>query len=591
MVDKKISELTTAGTLTGTEVAPIVQSGVTVKAATLAIGGPAVAAHVAESDPHTQYLTELAAALAYQPLSANLTTWAGITPGSGVAAWLATPSSANLISAVTDETGSGALVFANTPTLVTPILGVAAATSINKVAITAPAASATLTIANGKTLTVGNTVTFTATDGSTLAIGGGGTLGTAAFQNTGTSGANLPFLNGNNTWSGTQILLAGSAIASASVGLLFNNTASDYLHTIDKDSTGVKFSVNNGSRGFRFDVNGNIYLSVSSAGLTTAYTFEVNGPSVSCAFKSTNNTWIAYYAYAGITGGYIGTDGSTGLALSNADFTVTLTLGASSAKLEDSNNQVAFDVRATHASLSSPMQTNIATRAASSAYSFFKGISGGSSGDTEFIFDGDGNARCDGAWTGGGADYAEYFEWADGNPTGEDRRGVSVVLDGSMIRPAQAGEDPLGVISGNPSIVGDAAWNKWSGKYERDDFGTYIVEDYVAVEWEETIIIPPPDEAPEGTEPTTRVDVRSYALDALPPGVWPPDGATQSMQKRRKLSPGYDPVTPYIPRAERREWDAVGLLGKLRVRKGQPTGARWIKMRDISETVEEWFIR
>lgn len=46
------------------------------------------------------------------------------------------------------------------PTLVTPTLGVATATSINKVAITAPAASATLTIANTKTLTVSNTITL-----------------------------------------------------------------------------------------------------------------------------------------------------------------------------------------------------------------------------------------------------------------------------------------------------------------------------------------------------------------------------------------------------------------------------------------------
>ena len=40
--------------------------------------------------------------------------------GSGVAAFLATPSSANLRSAVTDETGSGSLVFATSPTLTTP---------------------------------------------------------------------------------------------------------------------------------------------------------------------------------------------------------------------------------------------------------------------------------------------------------------------------------------------------------------------------------------------------------------------------------------------------------------------------------------
>lgn len=61
--------------------------------------------------------------------------------------------------------------------LTTPSLGVAAATSINKVAITAPATSATLTIANGKTLTASNTLTFTGTDSSSVAFGAGGTVG------------------------------------------------------------------------------------------------------------------------------------------------------------------------------------------------------------------------------------------------------------------------------------------------------------------------------------------------------------------------------------------------------------------------------
>jgi hypothetical protein len=32
-------------------------------------------------------------------------------------------------------------------------------------------------------------------------------------------------------------------------------------------------------------------------------------------------------------------------------------------------------------------------------------------------------------------------------------------------------------------------------------------------------------------------------------------------------------------------------MGKLRIRKGQPTGSRWIKMRDVSATVEEWLVR
>jgi hypothetical protein len=56
----------------------------------------------------------------------------GITSfGAGVATFLETPSSANLRAALTDETGTGSAVFSNTPTLITPILGVASATSLN----------------------------------------------------------------------------------------------------------------------------------------------------------------------------------------------------------------------------------------------------------------------------------------------------------------------------------------------------------------------------------------------------------------------------------------------------------------------------
>lgn len=42
--------------------------------------------------------------------------------GTGVGAWLATPSSANLATAITDETGSGALVFGTSPTIATPVI-------------------------------------------------------------------------------------------------------------------------------------------------------------------------------------------------------------------------------------------------------------------------------------------------------------------------------------------------------------------------------------------------------------------------------------------------------------------------------------
>jgi hypothetical protein len=61
-------------------------------------------------------------------------------------------------------------------TLTTPVLGVATATSINKVAITAPTTGSTLTIADGKTFTVSNTLTLTGTDTSSVAFGAGGTV-------------------------------------------------------------------------------------------------------------------------------------------------------------------------------------------------------------------------------------------------------------------------------------------------------------------------------------------------------------------------------------------------------------------------------
>ena len=63
--------------------------------------------------------------------------------------------------AATANTGTGAVVRETSPTLVTPILGVAAATTVNKVALTAPATGYTLTIADGQTLTVNGSATIT----------------------------------------------------------------------------------------------------------------------------------------------------------------------------------------------------------------------------------------------------------------------------------------------------------------------------------------------------------------------------------------------------------------------------------------------
>lgn len=88
----------------------------------------------------------------------------------------ASTTSAQLAGVISNETGSGVLVFNDSPTLITPALGVASATSINKVAFTAPATSATLTIADGKTLTANSSLTLAGTDGKTLTVSNSGTI-------------------------------------------------------------------------------------------------------------------------------------------------------------------------------------------------------------------------------------------------------------------------------------------------------------------------------------------------------------------------------------------------------------------------------
>lgn len=45
-----------------------------------------------------------------------------------------------------------------------------------------------------------------------------------------------------------------------------------------------------------------------------------------------------------------------------------------------------------------------------------------------------------------------------------------------------------------------------------------------------------------------------------------PNGETETYtQKQLKVNPDYNPEEKYIPRSQRSEWDAVGLLGKLYV--------------------------
>ena len=175
------------------------------------------------------------------------------------------------------------------------------------------------------------------------------------------------------------------------------------------------------------------------------------------------------------------------------------------------------------------------------------------------------------------ADYAEYFEWSDGNPAGEDRRAMSVVLDDdSKIRLAAAHHDPndiVGVVSVEPGVVGDGAWSEWPDKYLRDEFGVPLTRK--VEKWEfDTPDGPqtcaPGDAFPQGADPATKRV------------VWVDEPV---------LNPAYDPNIEYVPREERREWAPVGLMGKLRVRVGQPVNPRWRLMKRLSDTMHLYLVR
>jgi hypothetical protein len=241
----------------------------------------------------------------------------------------------------------------------------------------------------------------------------------------------------------------------------------------------------------------------------------------------------------------------------------------------------------TAGSFSSRISTLQATRNSSSGFDFSRFISNDGN-DTEMVFGGSGDINIDGSVTPGGVDYAEYFEWKDGNSSDEDRRGHSVILDEEKIVVATSSDDTskiIGIVSTNPSVVGGGDIEKWVHKYLRDDYDSLIWEEHTVTEWTDE----------DGKD-------HSYDTDRIPSDVTAPSDATVISEeedkygntiklKRKKLNPEWDSSQQYISREDRKEWEAIGLVGKLRLKKGEPTNPNWIKLRDISDTVEEWLVR
>ena len=228
-------------------------------------------------------------------------------------------------------------------------------------------------------------------------------------------------------------------------------------------------------------------------------------------------------------------------------------------------------------------------RAANSTYTFLACGAGTSNSDSTLSDPthkllGNGATNADAAYSSTGADYAEMFEWEDGNSSDEDRVGYTVVLSGNKIRKSTSDDSAssiIGVVSSRPVILGDNDIDSWKGRWLTDDFGRRVMESHTLTEWTDS----------EGNKV-------NYETDNIPSDVTPPSDAVvrtkdddgQTLQ-RKKVNPSFDPSKTYERREDRKEWDAIGLMGKLRVRKGQDVGDRWIKMRDVSDSVEEYLVR
>jgi hypothetical protein len=182
----------------------------------------------------------------------------------------AATTSDQLAGVISNETGTGVLVFATSPTLVTPTIGVATATSVNKVAVTPPATSATLTIADGATLTASATATVSGTNTGDQTI----TLtGDVTGSGTGSFAATI---------ANAAVTMAKIAQAGATSGQVIKWNGSAWAPAADNSSAGASEFIDLNDVPSSYSGQGGKYVAVNSGATALEFVNEPSGgaPSV-----------------------------------------------------------------------------------------------------------------------------------------------------------------------------------------------------------------------------------------------------------------------------------------------------------------------
>lgn len=173
-------------------------------------------------------------------------------------------------------------------------------------------------------------------------------------------------------------------------------------------------------------------------------------------------------------------------------------------------------------------------------------IGNGTSAARSNAIRGDYNGKlwCKSAYSATGADYAELFEWIDGNPDNEDRRGYFVTMDGAKIKKASSNDWILGIVSANPCVLGNTDM-EWNGQFLKDEFGAFLTEEF--------------------TEKQKRIRIEQVTNKNGEPEDVEVEYEEAATGTRYVLNPDYDPEQKYIDRISRPEWDAIGMMGVLSV--------------------------
>lgn len=105
-----------------------------------------------------------------------------------------------------------------------------------------------------------------------------------------------------------------------------------------------------------------------------------------------------------------------------------------------------------------------------------------------------------------------------------------------MIRKASAGDYILGIVSGNPCVLGNTD-TEWYGQFMKDEFNRFIYDPITITE----------------TKIETDENGNEVEINVEKQGTF------------YRVNPDYDSEKQYVDRLSRPEWDAVGMIGVLAV--------------------------